>query len=107
MKKSESRWYQVTRISDGDKAREVLEVDLDGNSRPVILQQQFYNKHGDKVLAIVQVDMDGMPPADAEALRKMLQAQFISPTLLVPPQVQYLELRAMSDVEVRTVEGLK
>jgi hypothetical protein len=103
--KAEPLWYAVEAFTDGATEQQVAEVNANGTARPVLLQSQFYDRDGARLLQVVAVDMETVAPQDLEHLRKLLQAQGIVPTLVLPDKgVKFMKLRKLSPVEAKRLK---
>ena len=100
------QWHQVTEIQEeGKEPQKVMEVTAeDGEARPVLIQAQFHDETGEQILLVATMNMDGVPPVVVNNLRKLLQAQYITPTLILPDSIKLMRLKPMSKKDAQKIQ---
>ena len=96
-KNQDGQWYKVTDAVIGDESREMGQA----NGRPVVLRANLRDQNGQPVLMVVSCPMEDVPFPALDGLRRALTAQNLTPILMVPPEVRFLRLEPVSDVEMR------
>lgn len=96
-KNKDGQWYEIDRAVVGDNDQPMGEL----NGRKAVLRANVYDKEGNPLLMVVEVEMDGTPIHTLEQFRRVLTMQNLTPVLMVPPQVRFLRLKKLSDVETR------
>lgn len=97
IKNKDGQWYSVEKAVVDSERTEMGEV----NGQKGVLRANIYDKNGDPLLMVIEIPMDGIPIQMLEQFRQALTVQNLTPIMLIPPQVKCLQLKAMSDVQVR------
>jgi hypothetical protein len=88
------RWWKVVAYREGEETKPVVGI----------LKSVFYDKAGNPVLCVVHVRMDGISPEQLNQLRTIVQAQRLTPVLMLPDRgVDFMELVPVSDVEGKRI----
>jgi hypothetical protein len=101
-KKKKPCWYKLEAYVQGDVLAEV-------EGQEAILQARYYNERGEPILMVVQIDsMEAIPLPMLHKIRQLVTMQHGTPTLVVPKQVNCVQLREMEPHEVRrTMDSVK
>jgi len=99
-KNDNNHWHKVTACLTSEE--QIVAGDVGGNE--AVLRANLFNEHGDRILLIYQINMQAIPPSELNQLRKVLQAQNLTPILLLPEGVDAVQLRPMSPAQVRTMQ---
>ena len=102
----EGQWHQVVEIAEeGKEPQKVMEVTSeDGAARPVMVQAQLYDETGEQILLIATMNMDGVPPPVVNNIRKLLQAQYITPTLILPDCINLMRLKPITKKAAQAIQ---
>lgn len=99
-------WYKLTEFLDDDHHlmdSAVTVTNADGEEqqikRPVYAVARFYDRDRERILSVVRVDMDALPYAAIQTFKRLAEANEMSPVLMVPPGVEFMRLKPVSNTE--------
>lgn len=102
----DGQWYRLTESFVDGEPQKLMEITVeDGQARPILLQAQFFDEKGERILMVANMNMEGVPPKVVENTRRLLQAQNITPTLILPEVIKLLRLVSVSKVEANRIMG--
>ena len=102
-KNKDGQWYAVEQAVLDEERVEMGEI---GGST-AILRANLYDKNGTPVLIVVEIPMDGLPVQILEQFRQALTVQQLTPVMMVPPQVRFMQLRPVTNAEIREIKDCR
>jgi hypothetical protein len=98
------RWWKVVAYREGEETKPVVGITVGEEERPVLLKAVFYDKDKNPVLAVVTCQMQGIAPEQLQQLRTIVQAQRLTPVLMLPDRgVDFMELVPVSDTDGKRI----
>ena len=110
-KDKRARWYQLESYFDDGEEHKVMEASavkppMDGQEpgeevrATVCLKADLYDKEGNRVLCVYQVDMEHMTMSSLHKLKLVLDANAICPALVFGTKVNIVRLKEMTTGEI-------
>jgi len=107
MKKGEDQWVELLEFSTEDERVAIPEMEIDGQKIRPMLQANLRDAQGQPVLMVFSIPMDRTPPKAAAELHRILEAQNLTPTMLVPEQVKCMRLHPVSAAHAKKIRELQ
>lgn len=100
-------WCKLVEFSNGVERVPVPSVTTEsGEEICPILRANLFDENGQRVWMVFSIPMDALPPATVVRMQQVLEAQKLTPVMLVPDQVQALRLVEVSPGEAKRMMDL-